>query len=501
MRVGFLGAGLIATYHSKSLRRSGAEAECGVMRTGVYDPDPQRAAAFAAASGHTVCASEDDVLDGCDVVYICTWTSEHPRQVAKAVARGLAVFCEKPLATSLAAAEEMAGIVSASGVTNQVGLVMRRSPAYVFAAHLATEAAAGRIMAVMFRDDQFIPVQGHYASTWRGNKELVGAGTLLEHSIHDIDMFRFIVGDIDRVSAHQANFHELDGIEDVVTASLSFANGAIGTLVTVWHDNLARPSLRRAEIFCERRFVHIEGDDWLGPVHWSDTDGTERRLEGEQLVAAAEALLDGTTNPDGEFVRAVAAGRPSWPDFATAAAAHRVVEAMYASAREDGSSQRVQSPPTVQWPVGLEVVEIVAAETHPLRLAVLRDHDPSRSVGFPEDDMPGTIHLGVRDATGAIVATSSWVPKPTEHAPGATAVQLRGMATTASMQGTGVGGLLLEAGVRRHAAEGTSVLWARARDSALGFYAKHECRVVGDGFVDETTGLPHHVVIRDLAVD
>ncbi len=341
MRVGFLGAGLIATYHSKSLRKSGAEAECAVVRAGVYDPDTERAAAFAAASGHTVCATEDEVLDGCDAVYICTWTSEHPRQLAKAVARGIHVFCEKPLAISLAAAEEMAAQANAAGITHQVGLVMRRAPAYVWAKHLAAEAAAGRVMAAVFRDDQFIPIQGHYSSTWRGNKELVGRGTLLEHSIHDIDMFRFVVGDVARVSAHEANFHQLDAIEDVVTASLMFTNGALGTLTTVWHDNLARPSLRRAEIFCENRFIVIHTDDWFGPVDWTDSDGTEHSLAGQALTEAAEAIVDGTLNPDGEFVRAVAAGRPAWPDLNTAVEAHRIVDAMYVSAAEGGSAQPV----------------------------------------------------------------------------------------------------------------------------------------------------------------
>ncbi|HEX2849533.1 MAG TPA: Gfo/Idh/MocA family oxidoreductase, partial [Acidimicrobiales bacterium] len=67
MRVGFLGAGLIATFHSKMLRASGEDVE----RVGVYDPDPARAEAFAKASGHTVAASEDEVLDGCDAVYVC----------------------------------------------------------------------------------------------------------------------------------------------------------------------------------------------------------------------------------------------------------------------------------------------------------------------------------------------------------------------------------------------------------------------------------------------
>ncbi|MCU1367174.1 MAG: hypothetical protein JWN39_2813 [Ilumatobacteraceae bacterium] len=146
----------------------------------------------------------------------------------------------------------------------------------------------------------------------------------------------------------------------------------------------------------------------------------------------------------------------------------------------------------------MRVVEITTTDTHALRRAVLRNADPARSVDFPEDDLPGTFHLGVVDSAGRIVATSSWVPKPSTEFPAATAVQLRGMATDASMQGTGVGGLLIEAGAQRCAAAGFDLLWARARDSALAFYAKHACRVVGDGFVDATTGLPHHVVVRDL---
>ena len=343
MRVGFLGAGLIATYHSKSLRRSGAEGPCGVVRAGVYDPDTERAIAFAAASSHTVCDSEDAVLDTCDAVYVCTWTSEHPRLVTNAAERGLHIFCEKPLAVSLGAAQAMAEVVNASGVTNQVGLVLRRSPAYLWARHLVSEAVAGRVMAVVFRDDQFIPVQGHYGSTWRGDKALAGSGTLLEHSIHDVDMLRFVVGDIARVSANQANFHGLDGIEDVVTATLAFGNGAIGTLTTVWHDNLARPSLRRVEIFCERRFIVIEGDDWFGPVHWTDADGSEHTLQGDALEQAATPLVDGGLNPDGEFVKAAVAGIPTWPTFDTAVYAHRVVDAMYTSAQSGGSSVQVDS--------------------------------------------------------------------------------------------------------------------------------------------------------------
>ena len=305
LRIGFIGAGLIATYHSKSLRRSGVEATHHVVRAGVFDIDPARADAFAAASGHRVCGGEEEVLDSCDAVYVCTWTNEHPRLVAAAAERGLSVFCEKPLAVDLRTATEMTGVVRDAGVINQVGLVLRRSPAYLWAKHLIDDPAAGRVMSVVFRDDQFIPIQGHYESTWRADRRLVGAGTLLEHSIHDVYMLRFLVVDVDRLSANIANFHGHDGIEDVASATIAFTNGAVGTLTSIWHDNLARPSLRRVEVFCERRHVIIEGNDWYGPVVWTDHDGATGSLGEDAIVDAVSPLVDGTLNPDGEFVRSI----------------------------------------------------------------------------------------------------------------------------------------------------------------------------------------------------
>jgi predicted dehydrogenase len=334
LRVGFLGAGLIATFHSKMLRASGEAFE----RAGVYDPDRSRAEAFARASGSTVCDSEDEVLDGCDAVYICTWTSEHPRLVDAAVERGLAVFCEKPLATSLEGARRMQQVVHDAQVPNQVGLVLRRSPAFAMLRELAHAPQAGRIMTVVFRDDQYIPIRGMYASTWRGEVDKVGAGALLEHSIHDVDILEAVVGRVTDVSARSAEFHGLAGIEDLVVATLGFEGGAIGTLTSVWHDIDARGSLRRLEVFCERGLFTLEGD-WFGPLTWERDDGSRGTLEGDELVAAAARLADDDRNPDGAFLRAVRDGRPCTPDFATAVRAHEITEAIYASARAGGAPQ------------------------------------------------------------------------------------------------------------------------------------------------------------------
>ncbi len=139
------------------------------------------------------------------------------------------------------------------------------------------------------------------------------------------------------------------------------------------------------------------------------------------------------------------------------------------------------------------VIELTAHETHPLRLAVLRADTPSRIVSFAEDDWPGTVHLGVRHA-GVIVGVSTWIPRQHHDEP---AVQLRGMATALHMQGQGVGAMLLETGCER-ARTVTPLVWARARDAALDFYVGHGFTVEGDGFIDEQTQKPHHLIVRRL---
>ena len=337
--VGFIGTGHIATFHSKMLKISGVE----MVRGGCFDIDHARSLAFAQASGSTVMNSEQEVIAASDLVYICTWTSEHQRIVQMCIAARTPFFCEKPLSVGLPEATTMTDKALASGLTHQCGLILRRSPSYLWARELITDAKAGAIMAVVFRDDQFIPIQGHYKSTWRGDVQKAGAGTLLEHSIHDVDMLRFLIGEVESVSAQSTYRHGITGIEDAVAASLTFTNGAIGTLTTIWHDNLSRPSLRRVEIFCEHRTVIIAGDDWFGPVTWSNADGTSGELGGDELIERTAPLAVGDPNPDGAFVRAVIEQGAGFPDFSIALEAHRIVEAMYRSARNNGNAVAVRS--------------------------------------------------------------------------------------------------------------------------------------------------------------
>lgn len=342
LRVGFHGAGFITFAHRWLLHHSGTPHQL----VAVHDPDAVRAEQFAATSGAAI-VDEAGLVEASDVVFVCTWTSEHPRLVAAAAAAGRAVFCEKPLAVDTARAERMIATVEAAGVANHVGLILRSLPAYVLARHLLADERSGEVMTVNLSDDQFLPVQGRYASTWRADPARAGRGALLEHSIHDVDVLTWLLGPITTVSATIREFHGLARIDDATVVRMEFASGALGTLTTVWHDQLERPNMRRLEVLCRRLHLELRGDT-DAVLRWRFTGEEEHVLTGVELAEAARSIGGETAgplvafgaghafNPLTRFLEAAGDGGPSPVPFAEAIEAHRLVELMYRSADEGG---------------------------------------------------------------------------------------------------------------------------------------------------------------------
>lgn len=343
VKIGFLGAGFIARYHAMQLALA---AEPNRV-TAVHDVDRSRAEKFVAEVGGEVVADIESVIAASDAVFVCTWTAAHLDAVRTLTAAGVPVFCEKPLSTDLAHAAELAAAVDASPAPDMVGLVLRSSPALLALRELVRDPGSGRVMNVVFRDDQYLPTQGMYASTWRGDTSKAGSGVLLEHSIHDMDLLEWLFGEIDSVAARQACFHGIEGIEDSVTVLATFRNGATASLSSVWHDVLSRPSQRRMEVFCERALVTLEGDVF-GPVRRQDSEG-EIVLDGDGLVDWLRDRGVPLDSAEQQFLSAVRrrlggdpAGKLS-PDVHDALRAHLLVDSVYRSARDGGAP--VSVPP------------------------------------------------------------------------------------------------------------------------------------------------------------
>jgi UDP-N-acetyl-2-amino-2-deoxyglucuronate dehydrogenase len=301
VRVGFLGAGLVARIHRRSLSAVADR----IVWAGVHDTDGTRARRFAEETGARHCGSAAELLSRADAVYVCTWTSEHPDLVRDAVDRGLAVYCEKPLAVSLSSARAMTDHVVQAGSINQTGLVLRHSPAFRWLRRLITDPKSGSLMSISFRDDQYLPVAGYYGSTWRSDPSLAGSGVLLEHSIHDIDILEYLAGPIRQMSCVTRSVHGIPGIEDVAVASFTFASGVPGTLTTVWHDMLERPNERRVEVLCGNLWCVLDGNHHSGPVSWQWKGEPSQTAEGEDLLALLAPSSPEDFNPDAAFIHAV----------------------------------------------------------------------------------------------------------------------------------------------------------------------------------------------------
>lgn len=342
IEIGLVGCGFIGAVHSFALQGLVDADAVDARVTRVCDRDPDRARSFAEHHDAEVAGGVEALAEAVDAVWVCLPTGDHLEAVERSTAAGAAVFCEKPLGRDLAEARRVAEHLTR--VPSRVGLVLRSAP--VFRA-LADELAAGRHgrpMAAVFRDDQWFPLGGMYGSDWRSDASVAGAGTLLEHSIHDLDLLRWLLGDPTAVSATIANFAGHEGVEDLASVQLAFEGGASAALVSVWHRVASRSSTRRLEVFCEDALLWLD-DDNMGPLHVETSEGVERRAAELPGWTARFGLPDEFVKPlalyatqDKEFLDDLAAGRdPAGPGVGDALAAHRLVDAAYRSAAAGGS--------------------------------------------------------------------------------------------------------------------------------------------------------------------
>ena len=353
VKVAIVGAGVIGQTHSLMLRLIADRAAASVRVSKVYDIAHAAAERLAARwDGASAAGSISEVLNdpGIDAVFICTPTAAH-REICIAAARaGKHIFCEKPLAMSAAEAAEMQAAIKRAGVISQVGLVLRFSPVYTVMRAMASQPAAGRALAVTMRDDQDFPIRGAHPSAWRNDPSVTAGGTLVEHSVHDFDLFTWMFGPIRRLYCRTRILNGAPGIEDAGFMQVEFAAGFHGQLTSVWHHVSQRPSNRRLEFFSENLFLSCD-HDVNGPITIQRGDGPEERISEpevmerfEEIVLASRPYLRPLSDilrlpyalEDAAFLAALGGAITPDPGFAAGVAAQRIVEAAYESARTGG---------------------------------------------------------------------------------------------------------------------------------------------------------------------
>jgi predicted dehydrogenase len=171
--------------------------------------------------------------DDIDLIDVSTPGDTHAAITIEAAKNGKHVFCEKPLANTLAEAKQMRDAAQKAGVVGMVNFNYRRVPAVQLAKRLIDEGRIGQIYhwrAVYLQDWIMDP---NFPLVWRLDKNAAGSGTLGDLGAHIIDLARMLVGEIASVTGLTETFIKQRPVLAGTTGGLGAAGGAQMGEVTV----------------------------------------------------------------------------------------------------------------------------------------------------------------------------------------------------------------------------------------------------------------------------
>jgi predicted dehydrogenase len=226
-----VGAGALGFHHVRLLRQ-----QPGATLAGFYDANREQAAHVAKELGARSFDSLDALLGAVDAVVVVVPTRAHYDVAMAALARGIHLFIEKPIAATLEQADEIVATARAKGVLLQIGHVERFNR--------AVRAAWPHI-----RNPRFIESERLAPYNPRG----ADVAVVLDLMIHDIDLVHALVQD--RVSDVRAAGAGVLTEVDMTNAWLHFQNGAVANVKA---SRVARDRLRKIRIFQQRGYFSLD---------------------------------------------------------------------------------------------------------------------------------------------------------------------------------------------------------------------------------------------------
>ena len=234
LKVGIIGAGYIGGVHAGILTRDNR-----VELFAIHDIATQAAQRLANSCSARVAESATEVIESCDAVYITTPNTKHTELAIAAASAGKHVFCEKPMATSLANARAVLDAANNSKAVFQVGHNRRFAPVYARLKQMLAEGHPPHSAHVKMNRGELLHPE------WVGDPQVTG-GFLYETTIHMFDMMRFLFGEVSMLHAIGST-HEYPETDDF-SVLLKFASGMHATFASSADASWLFP-FERVEVF------------------------------------------------------------------------------------------------------------------------------------------------------------------------------------------------------------------------------------------------------------
>ncbi|MDQ2688293.1 MAG: Gfo/Idh/MocA family oxidoreductase [Armatimonadota bacterium] len=257
LRFAIVGCGSIAPTHADALA---ALPPGEAVLTACCDSVPERAQAFAERYGVQSVSYEALLRDASiDAVSVCAPSGLHAALGVPTLRAGKHVIVEKPMDVSLDACDRLMAAQRESGKTFAVISQHRFDPASLAVKEMMEKGEFGPLVLADARVPWYRTQEYYDSGDWRGTWAMDGGGCLMNQGVHTVDLLRWLCGPVATVYARAATLaHERIEVEDVVSATLTFANGAVGTLTA---STAAYPGFAaRLSVHGARGSAVIEGD-------------------------------------------------------------------------------------------------------------------------------------------------------------------------------------------------------------------------------------------------
>ena len=195
----------------------------------IFSTDSRRGPAYANEFGISKSTTDlgDFLNSPIDAVYIATTNDLHHGQCIAAAKAGKHILCEKPLATNLADAVNMVKACKAANVVLATNHHLRGAATHRAMRDAIKSGKIGRPLAIKVVHAGYLPV---HLQGWRLTSLTAGAGAILDLTVHDADLMRFIIDDdAASVSATVQNSGmAIEGVEDAAMGVITFRSGILG---------------------------------------------------------------------------------------------------------------------------------------------------------------------------------------------------------------------------------------------------------------------------------
>ncbi len=266
-----------------------------------------------------------------DAVTVATPVFLHRDMVIAAAQAGKHVLCEKPMARTVGECQEMIEAARKANVQLSVMFQQRYVPSNGWIKEALEDGSIGRLFAISGRSahsgpDVRMSVPGSDMASWVFDKRMAGGGVMFDIGVHLLDLLRWLLGDVESVSAQVGTFVKKASVEDNALLLLQFKSGVVGTVELSW-SQVAGVNLRS--------FYGSEGTIVSGLANdvrfWraGASDWERREAPGEPWWHWHGAVIS-------EFAKAILEGKQTPITGADGLATLQIIEAAYASSR-DGS--------------------------------------------------------------------------------------------------------------------------------------------------------------------